>query len=256
VFEAQEETRRGTIHKNQRSMYNMLNKQTIEVLQQVNKMTNSVILKFPETVAVSEAQDMMIMFNVEELDGDSFEDIGLKNSLGEFLNLVKLFGDERVVEVNNGVINIAEADTSSVFITDNIQLMNAEDVKADHFTKTEEVPTVAEFTLTTQDIKKIKSSSGVFKDLTEVIFSSEDDGVFISLGATNRFNAKSNKFSIKKSTEIKKHFEIKIPVDNFKMLPEADYTMFVKYNSNRDAYRIFLISDSLESFKILMTVKT
>jgi len=234
----------------------MLNKQTVEVLQQVNKMTNSLILRFPETVAVSEAQDMMIMFNVEELDGDSFEDIGLKNSLGEFLNLVKLFGDERVVEVQNGVINITEGDTSSVFITDNIQLMDTEDVKAEHFSRTESVPSVAEFTLTTQDIKKIKSSSGVFKDLTEVIFSSVDDGVSVSLGATNRFNAKSNKFSITKKTECSKQFEVKIPVDNFKMLPDSDYTMCVKYNSARDTYRILLTSESLESFKILMTVKT
>jgi len=192
----------------------MFNENVINVLSQINGITNSVILKYPETVAVSEAQDMMVFFNVAELDSDQFSDIALKDSLGDFLNLVKLFPNNRSIDLSENTINISNGDTSSVFITDNIALMDAYDKSPEQFVKTEEVPSVVEFDLLVDDLKKIKSATGVFKDLSEVIFSAQDSDVKISLGATNKFNAKSNTFGISKSAQSSKEFEIKIPVEN------------------------------------------
>jgi len=233
----------------------MLNPAVINVLTQVNQITNSVILKYPQTVAVSESQDMLVMFDVAALDSDQFEDIGFKDSLSDMLNLVKLFPEDREISMVNNTISITSDDTSSVLITDAIALMDAQNKDVSHFTKTEAVPTVGEFDLTSEDIKKIKSGSGVFKDLSEVIFSSQDGDIKVSLGATNKFNAKSNTFSVNKAATTSKEFEIKIPVDNFKLLPESEYTVQVKYNSDRDSYRILMLNKSLKDFKILLTVK-
>lgn len=233
----------------------MFNENVINVLSQINGITNSVILKYPETVAVSEAQDMMVFFNVAELDSDQFSDIALKDSLGDFLNLVKLFPNNRSIDLSENTINISNGDTSSVFITDNIALMDAYDKSPEQFVKTEEVPSVVEFDLLVDDLKKIKSATGVFKDLSEVIFSAQDSDVKISLGATNKFNAKSNTFGISKSAQSSKEFEIKIPVENFKMIPSSDYSVHVKYNSTRDSYRILMLNKSLEGFKLMLSVK-
>lgn len=233
----------------------MFNKNVTDVLSQVNGITNSVILKFPQTVAVSESQDVMVLVDIEALDGDSFTDIGLKDSLSDFLNLFKLFPDDRDVTIDGNSINVSSGNTNSSYIMDNIALMDAYDKDAVQFEKTESVPSVATFDINVDDIKSIKSATGVFKDLSEVLFTSQDGDINVSLGATNKFNAKSNKFSIQKDGQTSKEFEIKIPVENFKMLPVSDYTIDVKYNSNRDSYRILMTNNSLEGFKVIMSVK-
>lgn len=233
----------------------MLNKDVQNVLTQINGITNSIILRFPETVAVSESQDMMVLVNLENLDTDPFDTIPLKDSLADLLNLFKLFPEDRSVEIIDNTINIASGDMASSFIMDNAALMDAYDKGTDQFEKTESVPDVASFELTTSDIKNLKSATGVFKDLSEIIIDSKDDDVTISLGATNRFNARSNTFSVSKPSTSTKEFQVKIPVENFKMLPVSDYVVNVKYNSSRDSYRILMKNRSLDGFKVMMAVK-
>jgi hypothetical protein len=233
----------------------MFNKKMTDVLTDINGITNSIILKYPETVAVAESQDMMVKVDISKLDGDKFPDMGLKDSLDEFLKLCKLFGDERDVTISGNTINISKDDLNSSYIVDNIALMDAYNKDTLQFTKTEEVPSVSTFDLTLDDLKNIKAATGVFKDLSEVIFKSQDGDMTISLGATNKFNAKSNTFSVQKSANSNKEFEIKIPVENFKKLPDGEYTVDVKYNSQRDSYRILITNKSLEGFQILLSVK-
>lgn len=233
----------------------MFNNDVIEVLQQLNKITNSVILKYPTTVAVSDSQDMMVHFDVSALDPEGFPDIPLKDALGDFLSLFKLFSEGRDVRIDGNSVDIKDENVQSSFIIHNAALMDAWDKSPEQFTKTDAAPSVSTFGITVDDIKKISQATGVFKDLTEVIFKSQDGDMTISLGATNKFNAKSNTYSVTKRSEANKEFEIKIPVDNFKSLPQTDYKVDVKYNSARDSYRIILSSTALENFKILMTVK-
>lgn len=233
----------------------MFNKNVIDVLQQVNGVTNSVILKYPQTVAVSESQDLMLLVDISKLDGDAFPEIGLKDSLSDFLSLFKLFPEDRSVAIEGNTIDVASGTMSSSYIMDNIALMDAYNKDPDQFTKTEAVPSVATFDIGLDDIKNLKSATGVFKDLSEVIFKSQDGDMKIMLGATNKFNAKSNTFSVTKSANTNKEFEVKIPVENFKMLPASEYTVDIKYNSSRDSYRILMTNKSLEGFKVLMSVK-
>lgn len=233
----------------------MFNKEVITVLSQINGLTNSVVLKYPRTVAVTDSQDIMVHVDISKLDNSEFPDIGLNNSLGDFLNLFKLFGADRNVSIEGSNIVISDGNISSSYITDNIQLLESFNKDAVQFDRTEEVPSVAEFSLTADDLSKIKTASGVFKDLSEVILTSKDGDVIVSLGATNKFNAKSNTFSITKSAETSKEFVVKIPVENIKMIPNSSYTVCVKYNAARDAYRLLLKSETLEGFKLLLSVK-
>jgi hypothetical protein len=233
----------------------MFNKDTINVLQEVNKITNSVILKYPTTIAVSETQDIMVSFDTGSLDPEGFGEIPLKDSLSDFLSLFKLFEGERDVSIEGNLININSGAVSSSYIFDNIALMDAYNKSPEQFEKTEQVPTVASFELLVNDIKSIGSASGVFKDLSEVIFKAQDGDMTVSLGATNKFNAKSNRYSVTKACDSSKELEIKIPIENFKMLPVSDYNVEVKYNSARDAYRILMTSKSLKDFKIILSVK-
>lgn len=233
----------------------MFNKDVIGVLSQINGVTNSIILKYPVTVAVSETQDTFIHFDVSKVDSTEFPEIALKDNLNEFLSVFKLFGDERNVTIEGKNIEISDGSSTASYIMDVAGLMDSYNKTPEQFEKTESVPSVATFDLLAKDIKSVKSASGVFKDLSEIIFTSQDGDIKVSLGATNKFNAKSNTFSIKKSAKTSKEFEIKIPVENFKSIPETDYIIDVKYNATRNSYRLLLTSKTLDGFKLLMSVK-
>jgi len=233
----------------------MFNNKVIDFLSTITSMTDTVILKHPNTVALSEGQDVVMLFDVSELDSETFPDIGLKNSLGNFLDLVKLFGDDRDISIEGNTISIGSGKKSASFITDNIALMEAYDRDAAQFTKTEEAPSVATFDIDVEDIKDIKSATGVFKDLSEVLFTSQDGDMLISLAETGKFNSNSNTYSTTKTANTSKEFSIKIPVENFKMIPSSEYQIDVKYNSNMDSYRILMTSKTFSGFKLLLSVK-
>ena len=231
-----------------------MNKELTNTLSQLNSITNTVILKYPITVAASEAKDIYVHLDVSQLDFNTFPDIGLNNNLNNYLNLFKLFDDNRTVTYSKDTIEISSGEITSSYITDNVALMEAYDISLDQFQKTEEVPTVCSIDLTVDDIKKLKAATGVFKDLSEIIIKCQDSEVSMSLGATNKFNARDNSYKIKKNVSSTKDFEIKIPVENFKKLPESEYTFEVKYNESRGAYRILMKNKALSGLKIIMSV--
>ena len=231
----------------------MFNKNMIDVLTQINGIADSIILKYPRTIAVSEQRDIIVSCDVSKLDGEEFSDIGIMN-LADFLNIFKLFPDGSDCSMLGNTINISSDNTSSTFIVDNTSLMDAYEQSPEQFTKTEEAPSVATFDLTQDDIKKLKSASGVFKTLDELMIASQDGDIKLSLAATGSYNARSNTFDIMKQASTTKEFEIKIPVENFKKLPVSDYEVQVKYNSSMDHYRLLILNKSLEGFKILMSI--
>ena len=231
-----------------------MNKQLISTLTQLNSITNTLILKHPITVAASEAKDIYVYLDVSGIDSNSFPNIGLNNNLNSYLNLFKLFNEERKVSYEGDTIKISSGDISSSYISDNVALMEAYDISPDQFQKTEEVPTVCSIDLCVDDIKNLKSATSVFKDLSEIIIKCQDSEVSISLGATNKFNARDNSYKIKKNVSSTKEFEIKIPVENFKKIPESEYSFEVKYNESRDAYRILMKNKALSGLKLIMSV--
>ncbi len=231
-----------------------MNKQLVQTLSQINNITNTLILKYPITIATSEAKDIYVHLDVSEIDSNEFPDIGLNDNLNNYLNLFKLFDDDRIVKYNGDTVEIVSNKIKSSYISDNIALMQSHDISPEQFDKTEQVPTVCSIGLTVDDIKKLKSATSVFKDLSEIIFRSRDNEVTMSLGATNKFNARDNSYSITKDTQPSKEFEVKIPVENFKKIPESDYTLEIKYNESRDAYRLFLKNKTLKGLKIIMSI--
>lgn len=231
-----------------------MNKELIQTLTQLSNITKTVILKTPITVAASEAKDIYVHLDVTELDGTKFPDIGLNGTLDEFLNLFKLFDDNRTINYNGDTIEISSDKITSSYISDNIALMEAYNISPEQFDKTEQVPTVCSIDLTVDDIKKLKAATGVFKDLSEIIFRCKDSEVSLSLGATSKFNARDNSYKIVKESASSKDFEIKIPVENFKKIPESDYNLEIKYNESRDAYRLLLKNKTLNGLKIILSV--
>lgn len=233
----------------------MFNSNTLDVLQSINQITNSVILEYPVSVFVAETGDIQVYWDISKVDPEEFPNIGLMDSLSDFLQLFKLFPEDRTVNIEDNVISVKSGRSASTLITSNLVLMDVFKRDATQFERTEEVPSVAVFDIEVEDMKQIKSASGVFRDLTEVIITSKDGDVEVSLGATNRFGARSNTYSVVKDAETTKEFEIKIPVENFKVLPNSNYEVQIKYNEKRDSYRILMINKSLDGLKLMLSTK-
>lgn len=233
----------------------MFNSNTLDVLQSINQITNSAILEYPVSVFVAETGDIQVYWDVSKVDPEEFPSIGLMDSLSDFLQLFKLFPEDRSVSIEDNVISVKSGRSASTLITSNLVLMDAFKRDATQFERTEEAPSIAVFDLEVEDMKQIKSASSVFRDLTEVIITSKDGDIEVSLGATNRFGARSNTYSVVKDAETTKEFEIKLPVENFKVLPNSNYEVQVKYNAKRDSYRILMINKSLDGLKLMLSTK-
>lgn len=235
----------------------MFNKNVVNVFSQLTSIGNNVIMRYPYTVLPSNDGDMMVLVDISKLDSTEFTDFGLMNSLSEFLNLFKLMGDEPKVSMEDNIIYLEGTNgAKSTYITSSIALMDAFDKNPLQFEKTKEANSVADFTLTIDDLKSLKGATSVFKDLTEIIISSQDGDVTISLGATNRFNARSNTFGITKKCGASKDFEVKIPCENLKLIPNSEYNFSIKYNErSQNPYRLYIENSTLNAISIIMTVK-
>ena len=229
---------------------------SLRIFAEIQNITNSVILRYAETVAISDSKDMIMRINFEGIGESEFPEIPLMDSLSSFTSLLKLFSENRKVTFENPEIFVSEGSLKSSFITDNVALMGDFEKDPSQFDKTREVPDVAIFQLSVDDIKTIRQASGVFKDLGDIIVSCKDGDVSLSLGSTSSFNAKSNTFSKLYADKGSKDFNIAIPVENFKSIPLSEYSFMVKYNSDRDAYRIMLDCTTMDNnLEIIMTVK-
>jgi len=230
---------------------------SLPIFKEIQKLTNTVILRYPETVAISESGDVLLYVNFKGIGESEFEAIPLMDSLSSFTSVLELFGKDRVMDMDGSKITLSDGGSlKSTFITDNIVLMDDFDRSPKAFESTSGVPSVAEFELPIDDIKTLRKGTGVFKELTDLIVSCKDGDVSLSLGAVSSFNAGSNTFSKLYAGKGTKDFSIAIPVTNFGLIPLSDYNFMVKYNSAQNAYRIYLECSTLDSdLKIIMSIK-
>lgn len=195
----------------------------------------------------------MVDVDLGAFDSEAFENIHLIDKMGDFISFMGLFENPEV-QMDEKEINIKEGSKRSSFLFDNPALMSAFDKDSVQFDRTEEVPDVCVFELTVDDFKDINKASGVFKTLEEVIIRAQDGDAELVLGNTSSFNARSNSYSLEKPGTATKEFEVKIPVTNFKKLPVSNYTVYVKYNSERDAYRVLLKNNDID-LRVILSVK-
>ena len=129
---------------------------SLPIFAEIQNITNSVILRYPETVAISDSKDMIMRINFEGIGEDEFPEIPLMDSLSSFTSLLKLFSENRKVTFENPEIFVSEGSLKSSFITDNVALMGDFEKDPSQFDKTREVPDVAIFQLSVDDIKTIR----------------------------------------------------------------------------------------------------
>ena len=230
----------------------MFNQKFVDFLKTFNKISNGVVLEYPVTSGKTDCSDICFKFDISKFDDTQFDGkIGFID-LSSFLNVFNLV-EEPEVSVKNGVIEAKDNNSRVTYLTTTPSLMADFDYPVSQFERTHAIPSVAEFTLSASDIRRIKQAGSSFKDLNSINFKG-DDSVTVSLTSTGRFNQSSNCFAINKDVSSNKNFDLYVKLETFSKLPVLDYNVKIKYNEAKDAFRI-LFETSIDGFEMIVSTE-
>lgn len=226
----------------------MISKEFIKVLARLTGITDKAILKYPITTLNSDAIDMIVNINTEKFGCLEFQDTGIYE-LNKFVHMFNLFENPEITRTENAIV-FETPGTKSVYTVSDIDVMSSFNQKSSIIESLENYPSISEVSITADTMKQIKTAAGIFSELNVVTIEGKNGDTNVYLDAHNRFNSSNNSFLKEFLNTSSKDFKLKINVDNFMKIPVEDYTLKIKYNSEKDAYRILFESDN---YKILVS---
>lgn len=228
----------------------MFNQKFVDFLKTFNKISNSVVLEYPVTSGKTDCSDIGFKFDISKFDDTKFEGkIGFID-LSSFLNVFN-FLENPEVSMKDGVVEAKDSNSKVTYLTTAPSVLDDFEYPATQFDRMHSIPSIAEFTFSSSDIRRIKQAGSSFKDLNAINFKG-DDSVTISLTSTGRFNQSSNCFSINKDVSTTKNFDLFVKLETFSKLPVLDYTVKIKYNEAKNAFRI-LFETSIDGFEMFVS---
>ncbi len=232
----------------------MITKETLERISNCTNITNSITIKYPITMAVSDSRDMVMRIDLS--DTEEFDrPVSFFNRLSNFLCITKLYDDFKI-NVHDNIITIQDANSKSStdFIESYAELMTDYNFDEEQFTKTENAVSIQEFELTANEVKKLKTAGGTLQNIEKLIIENQGEELKIKLKSSNIAARVDDCFTIVKDIPSTKQFNISIPFSNFTKLSNQNYKFFVKYNSKNNSYRVLIHNLDNDKIKLLLSV--
>ena len=230
----------------------MLCERTCSLLNLLSGISNTCILRYPSTIINDECKSIIARVDLSDIESE-FEPLGLNSKISNLTSIVSMFNEPEIERVDN-ILCIRDTDNKidTQFVTDNVELLANTEFKSDVFDRIVASLTVAEFTLTKDDITRFKKAHSVYNDLDDVIITGEDN-IKISLGALSKFNRSENKFSITKDVVANKNFSCAVSFDSLQRIPAVDYNVNVKFSERTNSYALALSNSDL-NVEIILSV--
>lgn len=233
----------------------MLNRQTLDFLKIIGRFTDVTILRYPVTCGVSEDKDIVYSVDLSKFDTDGFDTALGIHKLNSFLNMFNMFDNDYELEVDNKSITVKDSRTSVRYLLAVPEAIASYDAKPEQFDLTANTfPSVLEFELTADTIKKLKAGASSFNELNTVLIEGGDTPNISLVQTESREGMSSNLIKINIDEEANKNFKTGINIITLGRLPLGDYTVKVKYNETKDTYRLLLESKDIEGFRIILPV--
>lgn len=232
----------------------MITKETLERISNCTNITNSITIKYPITMAVSDSRDMVMRIDLSDME--EFErPVSFFNRLSNFLCITKLYDDFKI-NVHDNIITIQDANSKSStdFIESYAELMTDYNFDEEQFTKTENAVSIQEFELTANEVKKLKTAGGTLQNIEKLIIENQGEELKIKLKSSNIAARVDDCFTIVKDIPSIKQFNISIPFSNFTKLSNQNYKFFIKYNSKNNSYRVLIHNLDNDKIKLLLSV--
>jgi hypothetical protein len=233
----------------------MLSKNTQAVVNQLKEISPSAIFTYPIT-GIRDANKTIIAFiELDKLGDEEFEEFGVIK-VREFMDLLSIAGDAET-SITNGIINIQSKDLKCRYLTTDIDVLESSfRVKPSMLQKVEETPAASTFTITKEELDKIKRVSALLS-LENFVVSSKDNKVTVNVGNSS-INAKSesNEFQMTFGNGIvNDECNVLLSIANVRKLPAGDYDVKIAKSPNGSVV-IRFISKNIAGLTIFIATKT
>ncbi len=213
----------------------MLTKNTQNILKSILPISNSFIVSYPHLVIIDEFKSIIGKIDISKLE-DDFDEFGIYDGTN-FLNALDLLEDPEISLKDNLVI-AKDKDSIVKFITSDPSSLEDSTISEEVITTTLAIDSVLEYDINADTLNRIKKAAGVFKTMDTLFINNPN--CTMQIGAYESFDRSQNTYSIKVKPEVDKNkeFELPLPLENILKLPAVDYRVKIKYNEERDAYRV------------------
>lgn len=233
----------------------VLNENTRNVLSQLTEINKICVIDYPITSFKSESGTVYAFFSTKDMGEDEFDTFGIFN-VQELLQVINLDEDTSTT-LDNNIINITGKNSSIKYTTTDLGILgDYTKIKPTVLQKTKAVDTVLEFELSSENFTQIKKASDVFKNLEDLIISNTGESITVEVGESNKKIKNSNSYKLKLNGTSTKDNEVSINVKNLKMIPNGNYVVQVKYNKDKDAYRILMTSKDIDSLEFIIAIQS
>lgn len=228
----------------------MINKDTRGILKSLISVNNSMIVE-PVMHGADEFKSILFRANLNELE-EGIQEFGIFD-MSSFLSSLDLLEDA-TVELDGNTITATDATSTLKFITSDISALEDIAIKPSIIDSTIQAPSTLEFNFGSELLTRIKKASGVFKTFDTAFLICDEGNVEVKLGSKDSFSRSNNSFAISVEPDMNagRNFELAIPLESLLKVPGMDYTLQVKYNEAKDAYRIVLNNTILTFIMSLM----
>jgi len=216
----------------------MINADTRNLLKQLKTVNNQMILA-NDTYGCNEFKSILFKANLGLVD-DIPEEFGIFD-MTNFVSALELLEDPEVTfNPETKVITAKDGNSTLQFLTSTPDSLDNVQINPKLISSTVAADSVFECQITEDHLKQVKKAQGVFKNF-DTLWIDNTNGAEMKLGTKNSFSKSNNAFSIKLTDDINtKEFSISLPLESLMVLPDMDYQLKVKYNEERDAYRVVL----------------
>lgn len=233
----------------------MLSKNTQAVVNQLKDISPSAIFSYPIT-GIRDANKTIIAFiELDKLGDSEFEEFGVIK-VREFMDLLAIAGDADT-SLENGIINIKSKDIKCRYLTTDIDVLESSfRAKPIMLQKVEETPAASTFTITSQELDKIKRVSALLS-LENFVVSSKDNLVNVNVGNSSiNTKSESNEFQLTFSDCIvSEECNVLLSINNVRKLPAGDYDVKIAKSPNGNVV-IRFTSKNIAGLTIFIATKT
>jgi hypothetical protein len=230
----------------------LLGKKTQAILSDLAAISTAAIIRYPITGIQDSNKSMVAFIDLSQFGEEEFDEFGIFN-LSELLSILGVL-DNASVEINDeGVIKIANDDSSIKYFTTNIDLLSQsfsanpkipENIKA--------APTAMNFIIESSVLEKLKKTSGLMK-LEHLVVENSDEDINLTITGVNKDS--SNNYKVKvNGTEANGNHKIVLDMENIKKLPAGNYNVKIAQNTKTKSYITMFTSKDIPSLEVVINV--
>jgi len=228
----------------------MLNKTTMEVLNQLGQINQSQIITYPITTIIL-GKAIQAFFDLSKVGEEEFDEIGVFdiNQLSSVLAVI----DDATITNNNGTLTIKNDDQSIKYGTTDINIIESECRGKPDLLKriVEDNEKVMSFTLNAKELDKIKKMSGLLKELSNLVISSVDGQTSLVVKSKEK---SSNNYTMQTEGTAKEDISMILVMDVVKKLPNSSYEVSIHKSKKGSLVAVFK-STNVDGLSLILSAK-